>query len=150
MRRVRDFSVQFAYDGTGAVIGASGRIGWDDGLMYFHVERRGDGYQCWNCGDDVSPLSPNEAFANGDIAPSVWQALPADGRKFLMESACMSQNDLQALATSVFGSEERAAAWWAAPCMWLDHRRPADLALTAIGRGQLQEYLARVAHGTYT
>jgi hypothetical protein len=49
------------------------------GPLYFLVIQRDNGsYQCWNCGDDVSPLAyPEEAIPFGDPGPTPWRALPA-------------------------------------------------------------------------
>lgn len=64
---------------------ASGRIEFAErGPLYFLITRIGEAYQCWDCGDDTSPLSPDQAFALGPRAPGLWLALPESVRRFAL------------------------------------------------------------------
>ncbi len=51
--------------------------------------------------------------------------------------------------TVVVGLRPVAETWFAEPCGWLEHRRPADLVRTPEGLNRVKDYLLRVETGIY-
>jgi putative toxin-antitoxin system antitoxin component (TIGR02293 family) len=52
-------------------------------------------------------------------------------------------------ATQVFGSQKKAEEWLQRPAVGLEERRPIDLLATPPGLALVEDYLDRLAYGTY-
>lgn len=59
-------------------------------------------------------------------------------------------DDIEQIATRVFGSREQARRWLQKPAIGLDGRRPFDLLTSDEGRQLVEDYLGRIEYGVYT
>jgi putative toxin-antitoxin system antitoxin component (TIGR02293 family) len=58
--------------------------------------------------------------------------------------------ELLATATEVFGNQQAAEEWLAAPAVALDQHRPIELLSTAVGAELVEQLLTRIEYGVYT
>lgn len=57
--------------------------------------------------------------------------------------------DLLAEAVRIFGSTAAASAWFAAPAIALEQRRPLELVDTPVGQDQIRVLLGQIRYGVY-
>lgn len=60
------------------------------------------------------------------------------------------RDDILARARQVFGDQDSAEAWLAAPAVALDNQRPIDLISSAAGAEVVADHLTRMEHGVYS
>lgn len=68
----------------------------------------------------------------------------------MAEKKPRSVSEITAHAVVVFGSEDAAVSWLAAPALALDGQRPADLLATPGGRDLVDDLLTRLEFGVFT
>ena len=66
-----------------------------------------------------------------------------------MERSTDPATTVRALATAIFGSPRRAAAWMQSPSLHLGDRTPDDCLDTAEGIAEVRAELIRIQHGDY-
>jgi putative toxin-antitoxin system antitoxin component (TIGR02293 family) len=58
--------------------------------------------------------------------------------------------ELRTLARKVFGSDEKAAHWFASPVRALGAKTPLSQMATKTGARRVEQVLGRIAHGVYS